>query len=78
MSGNMIIACIPTKLCPIAPVDQPGCEEEKCPECGQGMWVSSKKRLIRDGGVPCQCMECVIRSTNGEPRIIDISKAGHA
>lgn len=56
----MMIGCIPLWAMPTKPDDQVDPVEESCPECGTKMWVSAKKRTLRDMGVPCMCMECLV------------------
>ena len=68
-----IIACAPVWIAPEPPPEQVGCKEEPCPRCGQGMWVSEKKRAIREKGIDCMCMECVVRETQGmDTDVVDI------
>lgn len=56
---NMIIICLPLALCPQKPDDQVDPVVEDCPECSQPMWVSARKRKLRDLGVRCACMVCL-------------------
>ena len=71
----MLIGCIPVKYHPTVPDDQSTpITQEDCPECGEKMWVSRKKRELRDKGIPCMCMLCVVAEMDGvEHDVIDIN-----
>jgi hypothetical protein len=43
-----LIICIPLSYSKAPPKDQINCVIEKCPKCKKEMWVSEKKRNIRD------------------------------
>ncbi len=60
---STIVACIPVSHHPTEPTDQSTpITKEPCPQCGEEMWVSAKKRQLRDVGFDCVCMPCIIRS----------------
>jgi len=66
-SEEMHIMCPPLSKMPQPPHDQPGCEQENCPNCGLPMWVSRKKRLMRDKYkthyiVKCWCIICLVKN----------------
>ena len=63
--NEMHIMCIPVSMSPHPPTNQPDCEIEDCPKCGNQMWISRKKRMMRDKTqshyiVKCWCMDCLI------------------
>jgi hypothetical protein len=75
--NEMIIGCIPVSAHPAHPDDQKNCTIEACPDCGQKMWVSEKKRAIRASGVRCACLLCLALEaikSGIEPEVIDINK----
>ncbi len=43
-----IIMCPSLLLYPEPPKDQPGCELDNCPYCNKKMWISKKKRALRE------------------------------
>lgn len=45
---DVYILCIPVAMSKKPPKDQKACEIEKCTKCGTKIWVSLKKRNIRD------------------------------
>lgn len=59
----MLIIGPPVKIYPSPPDDQYNCIIEKCPKCGQYMWISEKKRTIRallpDDESKTMCWECM-------------------
>jgi len=60
---STIIGCIPVVHCPNKPTDQSEpITQEPCPEFGDAMWVSAKKRELRATGIECKCMTCIIRA----------------
>jgi len=48
MKKLLLIPCPDLKYHKKPLKDQPGCEAEECPECSKKMWVSSKKRMVRE------------------------------
>ncbi len=71
----MLIGCVPVSLCPVEPSDQSTpITKEDCPDCGEKMWVSRKKRELRDKGLPCKCMICAVQELGDvEHDVIDIN-----
>ncbi len=70
--GDVYIFCAPLSLCPNPPDDQQDCVVEKCPQCDVDMWVSIKKRKIRDNAkikkkndVKVWCGICVVKEQIG-------------
>jgi hypothetical protein len=43
-----LILGMPVSCYPVAPEDQPGCIIESCPKCYQDIWISKKKRELRE------------------------------
>jgi hypothetical protein len=46
----MYVLCIPVKYSPEPPKEQKNCLIEGCGKCGDEMWVSEKKRAMREKG----------------------------
>lgn len=58
-----IVGCIPVSRLAQAPTDQSPCIKEKCPLCEKDMWVSEKKRAMRDKSpqnVEIYCFLCLV------------------
>ena len=73
--AQMIIGCIPVRLCPEEPTDQSKpITQEECPDCGAMMWVSARKRKLRDGGTQCKCMICVVKELDDQHTMVDLNK----
>ena len=70
------LGCIPLSEFKSSPKDQPGCEIEDCPECKKGMWVSKRKRELRDNkNMKTICWFCLLNLCikNGiDPREVEI------
>jgi hypothetical protein len=44
-----VLMCPPLSMFPAhPPPDQPGCEKASCDDCARPIWISEKKRAIRD------------------------------
>lgn len=43
-----VIMCPPVNMFPVPPPEQPNCEKTTCSDCNQLIWISEKKRNIRD------------------------------
>lgn len=68
----VIIMCPPLSKYPVPPEDQPGCLQEKCEDCEQLMWISSKKRMIRANtskDTLTSCYDCLTERVVDNPRI---------
>ncbi len=74
------VGCIPVEAHPEHPTDQSPCVKEICPHCKRDMWVSEKKRKIRETcprKVKVYCLECLaVGALNQgmEPTLFDIGK----
>lgn len=77
---KLIIICPSIRLHPEASDEQPGCLLEKCPECGGRMWISAKKREIRDAfsdEVTIFCYDCALmKADNKDPELKDMFNNG--
>lgn len=47
-AAEVVIICIPLWYMAEPPLEQSDCLVEQCPECTTDMWVSERKRAIRD------------------------------
>jgi len=44
----LFVLCVPLYWLPTHPTDQKNCVIEQCPRCKVDMWVSEKKRALRE------------------------------
>jgi hypothetical protein len=61
MSNKLVyIACIPLSYEPTPPKEQTGLEIHQCPMCNADMWVSEKKRALKEKqiGSKMLCGQC--------------------
>lgn len=47
---------------------------EKCPSCGTDVWMSDRKRVLRETGHECLCGLCCIKKYGPFIDVIDITK----
>lgn len=70
-----ILTCIPVWACPEAPREQQNPIKEECPTCKKEMWVSEKKRFLREkDNMRCLCMLCTVKEFGTDIVPIDINK----
>jgi hypothetical protein len=64
--NTRLIGCLPVSLQSYAPTDQSPCIIEKCSLCNEDMWVSERKRKLRDtqDNVKIYCVVCIINEAN--------------
>ncbi|HWW39858.1 hypothetical protein [Pedobacter sp.] len=85
LSGEtLLIGCIPVDAQPTHPDDQEDCIIEKCPLCKKDMWVSKKKRRLRDNTILlkkvqiycllCLAKEAIEQGVLDDLEMIDIAK----
>jgi hypothetical protein len=72
------IGCIPYHASRNSPHDQSPCVLDECPHCKGLMWVSEKKRILKETlgqKARIYCLECLARSAVAqgfEPELYDI------
>jgi transcription elongation factor Elf1 len=72
-----VIFCPPLSIFPIAPKDQPRCTEINCPHCNKHMWISEKKRAIKDSckkdgkDILLACYVCFAKLVIDNPELRD-------
>lgn len=69
MSKWVYIGCIPRYASPIAPQDQSPCVTAECPHCKRLMWVSEKKRQLKESlgkKAKIYCLECLARAAHAQ------------
>ena len=49
-------------------------EKEFCPGCGIQVWMTDRKRALRDTGHECLCAHCCIKKTGPHFQFINIAK----
>lgn len=64
-----IIICAPVKKFPMPPKDQKGCELDVCPHCETKIWISAKKRALKDclEYSTVYCYDCVLDQAIANP-----------
>lgn len=69
----IIIMCPPLKTYAEPPADQPGCLKDKCPHCAEEIWISTRKRVIRDCNSPNTvmifCYDCMKKKIKSNPEL---------
>lgn len=71
--------CIPVEYHPERPTDQSFCIVEKCPHCHHDMWVSERKRAMRETmpSFKIYCFICLViaaKVAGIEPELMDIGQ----
>ncbi len=68
------VICPPLSDYPQPPRDQPGCELEKCPHCSEKMWISAKKRNLRNDKIispeNIYCYTCMYKKAEKDPSFL--------
>lgn len=80
--NKLYVGCIPLNKKPTPPTDQSPCIVEDCKECGEPMWVSEKKRKIRETTPNAEivCFVCLAKAaikqgyTTEDIELADINK----
>ena len=80
--GYYGIGCIPVTACPEHPSDQMNCIKELCPACKNEIWVSEKKRALRDNlKLRCLCLVCLFNAMIADgidPKNIELVDIGNS
>jgi len=81
---TLLIGCIPLHAQAKHPKDQEDCIIEKCPLCDEDIWVSKKKRGLRDNAILhkkvkiycllCLAKEAIKQDIVDDVELFDISK----
>lgn len=76
---KMIIGCMPQKITPVQPDDQSPCILENCKSCDELMWVSERKRKLRDSrsNAEMYCFVWIVTSAGLQrlkPEALDMEK----